>query len=81
MEKYVVKNCPAYNEGKCLYDYCLGKPNREDKCEDVVYCVIKHVIEKCKEPNEPYYNSECEYGIGRIDLGKEILELFEIEEK
>jgi len=38
---------------------------------------IKRIKELCKEPNEPYYNSECEYGIGRIDLGQEILEMIE----
>ncbi len=38
---------------------------------------LEKIKELCKEPNEPYYNSECEYGIGRIDLGQEILEIIE----
>ena len=38
---------------------------------------LKKIKELCKEPNEPYYNSECEFGKGRIDLGQEILKIIE----
>lgn len=38
---------------------------------------IKRIKELCKEPNEPYYNSECEFSKGRIDLGQEILKIIE----
>ena len=36
---------------------------------------LEEIISLCQVPNEPYYNSECEFGKGRIDLGLEILEI------
>lgn len=36
---------------------------------------LEKIKELCQVPNEPYYNSECEFGKGRIDLGQEILEI------
>ncbi len=40
---------------------------------------LEKIKELCQVPNEPYYNSECEFGKGRIDLGQEILEIIESE--
>ena len=67
--KYIVKNCPAITEYKfpdkvhkdccqCTYGYCKD-----------INCVIKQVIEKCKE--HPFKDCAC---------GDDILQLFDIEE-
>ena len=79
MQKYIVKNCPAfYNESKCLYDACITPDaynnfdNIEymDKCEDIDNCLIKQVIEKLTPKAL----------IGGLDETiDEVFEMFEIE--
>ena len=68
-------------KGKCGYEFIGG-------CKEFRKCKIKtkeltkkleKIKELCQIPNEPYYNSECEFGKGRIDLGQEILEIIENE--
>lgn len=81
--KYI--NCCCYENGKCLWTKRYYENNIVPDCEKVKDCYYKRMkrleqkLEKIKElcqvPNEPYYNSECEFGKGRIDLGQEILEI------
>lgn len=87
MTKYIIKNCPAYTEYKnasyVLVKVCISPHNTAHEvhyCQDCTDCLLKRIVDLCKEPNEPYYNPECEYGIGRTDLAEEILELLEIKE-
>ena len=75
--KYIVKNCPAITEYKfpdkvhkdccqCTYGYCKD-----------IDCVIKQVIEKCKE----YMTVLEKYKHNTKDCGFDnILQLFDIEE-
>lgn len=72
MNKYVVKNCPAFNED---YNECCGKSAKFIYCMDNTDCLIKQVIEKCK--NDCVYFGDKEL---RYDTLEEILQLFEIEE-
>ena len=71
---YIVRNCPClfnsyYASGKTVRFEC-NDGNHDDKlCRDVTDCVIKQVIEKCKE--HPFKDCAC---------GDEILQLFDIEE-
>ena len=63
--KYIVKNCPCYMnqpEADCWADQLSW-------CENCTDCVIKQVIEKCKE--HPFKDCAC---------GDDILQLFDIEE-
>ncbi len=91
MSKYIVKNCPAYihrplnhHDRVCL----LGdkvKPNHKELyvlCQDCPDCLIKQVIEKCKEANVKLYNrtNGRYYSPSKARLGRGILQLFEIEE-
>lgn len=64
--EYIVKNCPCYALKGGYYD-CWA--NQDTWCENVTDCVIKQVIEKCKE--HPFKDCAC---------GDEILQLFDIEE-
>lgn len=77
MSKYVIKNCgcnPACDE--CYI-----------RCKDITDCLLKQIVEKCKDAQDEcsckirnYVKCfECTSG-GRAALGKEILELLEIEE-
>lgn len=43
---YIVKNCPAFNPQ--AYEHCCSLEGNY-KCEYCTDCVIKQVIEKCKE--------------------------------
>ena len=87
MSKYIVKNCPCiYKSYRAEYDCDYDGP-----CEDCVDCLIKQVIELCKQKVEFCKNCskhanvsidcvECE-GRGEATLGLCILKnLFEIEE-
>lgn len=61
--KYIVGNCPAYLGDE---DYCTCYL---EVCSGCIDCVIKQVIEKCKE--HPFKDCAC---------GDDILQLFDIEE-
>ena len=71
MKKYVVKNCPAY-KGYCTNEFRYGQ------CLEISDCLIKQIIEICKEAvnnDDPYQ---------RMYAGKmycePILELLDIQE-
>jgi len=61
--KYIVKNCPCYTSKGGYYD-CWA--NQDTWCENITDCVIKQVIEKCKQA--PILDADW------------ILKLFDIEE-
>lgn len=72
MSKYIVKNCPClsmaeYPSGKVEDNLCGLAITQY--CQDCTNCLIKQVIEKCKEKSE----------LGDW-LAPDILQLFEIEE-
>ena len=87
MSMYIVKNCHCYiNYEYKLHLCCDGQGDGE--CQDCTDCVIKQVIEKCKDtklecscknPNPDIDCFECTSG-GRAELGQEILNIFDIEE-
>lgn len=77
--KYIVKNCRAYNEPWC--------GDSMDNCINCTNCVIKQVIEKCKGVISNYSNLEilrtaCETSeaYGKANIAEQILQLFDIEE-
>lgn len=85
--KYIVKNCPAILPMTKLCD-SENTFNCGTFCKDCTDCVIKQVIEKCKDaklecscknPNLDIDCFECTSG-GRAELGQEILNMFDIEE-
>ena len=93
-KKYIVKNCPCFNEGHPdldLFGECLDLTQSEnDCCAEVTNCLIKQVIELCKQKVEFCKNCskhanvsidcvECDER-GEATLGKCILQLFYIEE-
>lgn len=64
--RYVIRNCPAIIS---LYERPQCALPSNYYCKDCTDCVIKQVIEKCKE--HPFKDCAC---------GDEILQLFDIEE-
>ena len=96
MSKYIIKNCPAYNN---IRKNCGEKPWED--CENITDCAMKKIIEKCItvinddvclncnkfERGLDCY--ECDYDGHREDicmnrsyvtLAKEILDMLDIEE-
>ena len=65
--RYIIRNCPAYS------DYCEEIKSYE--CQDCTNCLIKQVIEKCKD-----VSGYSDFAFGQRDKADEILKLFEIEE-
>ena len=72
MNKYIVKNCPA------LFDIFCHSVSRGGMCQDRTDCLIKQVIELCKQSIRP--NESNLYRAGRMSLAVNIIDLFEMEE-
>ena len=75
--KYIVKNCPA------LYGVddgflCSGFDEEEGYCINHSDCLLKQVIERCKQSLN--YSSKEPYELGRTNMAGVILAYFEIEE-
>lgn len=81
---YIVKNCPClfnsyYASGKTVRFEC-NDGNHDDKlCRDVTDCVIKQVIEKCKE-NLSSLETYIDIRSYECTMLQDILDLFDIEE-
>ena len=89
MSKYIVKNCPCFNDGHPELRFsgeCLDLTQAEnDCCIDCTNCLIKQVIDKCRKHKEWF--SKLPDGVAFNlktftggNLQDEILQLFEIEE-
>lgn len=87
---YIVKNCPCikhFDEVE-LDNRCMStQDNKLFFCENNTDCVIKQVIEKCKDAVSNYSNLEilrtaCETSeaYGKANIAEQILQLFDIEE-
>ena len=73
---YIVKNCLArpiiWNDNWC---------NKEQQfCQNCIDCVIKQVIENCKNKIHIYECYDTDYALGKVECAKSILQLFDIEE-
>jgi len=86
MQKYVVKNCPC---NVTTEDMCDWENTNETYCEDCTDCLIKQVIEKCKEAKINFEKvalsmkaTQSEYTgtICKAELAHEIIQLFDISE-
>jgi len=82
-KKYIVKNCPSYDEHSVEWN-CLNETNANLLCEDCTDCLIKQVVEKCKNIECPceYKGADCWEcsTAGQKTLAEKILQLFTIEE-
>lgn len=71
--RYVVLNCPTLMGNRL----CYGKVTRQ--CADCTDCVIKQVIEKCKE-NLSSLETYIDIRSYECTMLQDILDLFDIEE-
>lgn len=86
MEKYIIRKCP-----NCLADFrlnCQGKAynngykcttlSPETKyCKDITDCLLKQIVEKCKEN---YISDDNVFDVSRKVFAQQILDILEIEE-
>lgn len=99
-DKYIIKNCPCYidmplyNHDKVCRLGDIVKPNHKELyvyCQDCTDCVMKQIVEKCKEKYDYCFNKckqsadedidciECREG-GQAELSAYFLSLLQIEE-
>jgi hypothetical protein len=84
---YIVLNCPScIISPSCCAKYHIDNGHAKD-CQDIEDCVIKQVIEKCKDSKLSYSKLEilrtaCEtnQAYGKAVMAEQILQLFDIEE-
>ena len=85
MDKYIIKNCPAIL--KCKYgNYCIEPENTEytkQLCKDFTDCLLKQIVEKCKEPvkncnTEVQTKEDVERFLGKNEMAQSILDLLDI---
>ena len=80
-DKYIIRNCPASSKDFRLN--CQGKAYIDKykcvygllECQDCIDCVMKQIVEKCKDIKKDHY-----WGMREIRFSQEILELLDIEE-
>lgn len=64
---YVIRNCPSFYR-----DFC---DNTDYYCCDETDCVLKQIVEKCRNIEKDHY-----WGMREIRFANEILQLLDIEE-
>lgn len=82
MSKYIIKNCPCFNEEHPMlanYGECLSLTDDTEVCQDCTDCVLKQIVELCRETCRKRCTNYC--------LGKkkycgygQILKLLDIQE-
>ena len=79
MNKYIIKNCPCFNEGHYnlrLGGECLDLTQDENEyCVGCTNCLLKRIVTTCKEVIE--YNV---MDLGMSVMASDVLRLLEIEE-
>lgn len=76
--RYVIRNCPANYQNNCR----TAKVN-ECNCQDCTDCVMKQIVELCKNKN--YFvkrtpNAQFSSGIQNSELAFDILQHLDIQE-
>lgn len=83
---YIVKNCPAFvlmrtATSGTYFDMC-GNAKGHIKCADCTSCVMKKIVELCKEVNTKFYDSVHQRYLSpsKAKFARQILELLDIQE-
>lgn len=62
MGKYIIRNCPCFNEGHPMLAYygeCLSLTDDTEVCQDCTDCVMKQIVELCKETCRKRCTNNC----------------------
>lgn len=79
--KYIIKNCPC---NVTTENMCDWENTNETYCDNCTDCLLKQIVEKCKEAikiynNEEFYEDDCDSFLGESIMAQQILDLLEIE--
>lgn len=90
MSKYIIRNCPAYDyDEEFNYHICkqplIPYECSVDDCQDCNDCVMKQVVERCREAQKEYPrhfpDGETDMFVsGRNNLAGIILALLDVQE-
>lgn len=82
MSKYIIKNCPAYS--KDALDFCFAKNATQAICYNCTNCVMKQIVELCKDEVElvKKWQEETKYPFKptAFELAEKILNQLDIQE-
>ena len=84
-KKYIVKNCPSLDTDGTTCQDCSFKDCGMEDCFNRTDCLIKEVIDDCKESikhyeNEGWKSDDCLKLCGEASMSFRLLQLLEIEE-
>ena len=84
-KKIIIRNCPCFNEGHPMLAYygeCLSLTDDTEVCKDCTDCVMKQIVELCKEVNTKFYDSVHQRYLSpsKAKFARQILELLDIQE-
>lgn len=83
-DKYIVKNCPCYNNERFIGGFLDDKATfctyYGKKCQGCTECVMKQIIEKCKRTLSINKGSENEFTLGKMTFAEFILKDIDIQE-
>lgn len=79
MSKYIVKNCPSYDKDEQKGYTCTTLSVKSAECKNCTDCLIKQVIEKCRNYDKAILKDLMLFKSVRV-IVRDILKLFEIEE-
>lgn len=66
MNKYIIKNCPAWQGCGCF-------------CKNTTSCLPKKIVSLCKDGINKFYAQECDEFLGESNMAQQILELLEMD--
>lgn len=74
MSKYIIKNCPCYDNG-----FCTSKSIYVAGCSQCTDCVIKQIVEKCK--NTQFLSTKNRQDLYAVKVfANDLLQLLDIQE-
>lgn len=84
-DKYIIRNCTAIYENYEDKFVCTSQIKENGfpcYCKDCTDCILKQIVEKCKEVNTKFYDSVHQRYLSpsKAKFARQILELLDIEE-
>ena len=82
-DKYIIKNCPNYRNREV--DYTCTVEVISSDCHNCTDCVMKRIVEKCREAQEimdkeEYYEDDFDTFNGESIMAETIMDMLDIEE-
>ena len=84
MSKYIIKNCPCFVEYENKLNLCCNGEG-DGECQNCTDCLLKQIVEKCKNAiktyeNEEFYEDDCDRFLGECSMARDVLDILDIRE-